>query len=279
MKYVAIDGGLGNQMFQYAFVEVLRSRGNKVKALQTNLKYEHKAGYELERVFGIKEEATIWTFLYNCKLKYIMRKLFHLSHKRYNGTHYRYQPDVLTVQGYSFYYGTWQCASYYEEIRKKLLLLFCFDPSKINYNTSKLLVKIRGLNTVSCHIRRGDYLSDTFKDSLGGCCNIEYYKRAIEYIQKKVDNPFFLFFSDDILWTRSNIKVKQAIYVDFNHDTDAWQDMYLMSKCNHNIIANSSFSWWGGYLNENKDKIVIAPKHWISFLEKDDVTPLNWVRM
>ena len=138
---------------------------------------------------------------------------------------------------------------------------------------------IINVNAVSVHIRRGDYLSEHFKDGFGSCCPIDYYLRSIRFIKKKTVNPLFVFFSDDMEWVKENIIEENAIYVDHNHEFDAWQDMYLMSQCKHNITANSSFSWWGAWLNVNPQKIVISPARWWATSENDDVVPDSWIRM
>lgn len=133
--------------------------------------------------------------------------------------------------------------------------------------------------TVSIHIRRGDYLSQQFSAGFGNCCPLAYYREAIHYMKTYLDDITFVLFSDDMDWVKMNLPLDNAIYVDHNHGVDSWQDMYLMSMCQHNIIANSTFSWWGAWLNDNTDKIVIAPKRWWSSIENDDVVPESWIRM
>lgn len=133
---------------------------------------------------------------------------------------------------------------------------------------------------MSIHIRRGDYL--TFSTIYGGICTIEYYKKAVSYLCSALNNPVFVVFSDDMDWVRNNIYFPEEAkvhFVDFNRGKDSWQDMNLMSKCMHNIIANSTFSWWGAWLNENPEKIVICPDRLTQRGDSPDIFPEEWIKM
>ena len=281
MKYVAFDGGLGNQMFQYAFMQALKFKGNNVRMFIPHKKWEHKTGFELSRVFGIKEQLSFWEFLYN-KVPYPFRKLFLLTHKTYNDVNFRFQSTALTSKDYDYFYGTWQSESYFVDIKEKIQEIFSFNSAMLSDYSLEVLKTIRSSYkvAVSVHVRRGDYLSAAFKEGFGSCCSLDYYKRAISSISDMLDcEILFVFFSDDMSWVKENIKVPNAIYVDGNYAENAWQDMYLMSQCNHNIIANSSFSWWAAWLNQNSEKKVFAPKRWWASLEDDDVVPESWIRL
>ncbi|HOV15035.1 MAG TPA: alpha-1,2-fucosyltransferase, partial [Spirochaetota bacterium] len=141
--------------------------------------------------------------------------------------------------------------------------------------------QIKNSNSVSIHVRRGDYVGNIKTLNFHGVCEIDYYIDAINSIKQKVQNPLFFIFSDDIEWCKNNIKDENSIFIDFERDD--YVDMYLMTVCKHNIIANSSFSYWAAYLNQNFDKIVIAPKKWF----KDDnqnkrtegLIPEKWIRI
>ena len=115
-------------------------------------------------------------------------------------------------------------------------------------------------------------------NGFAGVCTPEYYEKAIAYIATKISSIQFYVFTDDPEWVNANFEIENAIYVQHNTGSDSWQDMYLMSQCKHNIIANSSFSWWGAWLNSNPSKIVIAPTKWWRLFEKDDVVPDEWIR-
>ena len=113
----------------------------------------------------------------------------------------------------------------------------------------------------------------------GNICTLQYYKNAMQYMKKKVPDAKFYFFSNDSEWVRENLAGGDSVIVDCNHGKENYLDMYLMSQCSHNIIANSSFSWWGAWLNQNPDKIVISPKRWFSHLDASDAICEDWIRI
>lgn len=274
MRYVAIEGGLGNQMFQYAFILALRSRGYEVCPILTSKKWEHENGYELERVFGIKD-GTVWNTLYK---NFLFRIFFRLTHKRFSGKNFIFQPEALSSDC-KFYYGTWQSGKYFQDICEKVLNVFTFNNDLLSAYTLSVLSMIEESRvSVSLHVRRGDYLSEDFVDGFGKCCNLNYYQSAIQFVKCQMNAPLFVVFSDDMQWCKENITPPHVVYVDNNAGKDSWQDMFLMSRCTHNIVANSTFSWWGAYLNPNKNKVIIAPKHWWASMD-DDVVPDDWIRL
>ncbi|RYX82273.1 alpha-1,2-fucosyltransferase, partial [bacterium] len=183
------------------------------------------------------------------------RKLF----KEENPWHF--EPDLFHVSSNIYLDGYWQHYKYFEnispQILKELVVKEAYSPSiKIISNSI-----INDVNSVSIHIRRGDYLTDKEAFQLMGLMPINYYKTAINYIKQKLTNPNFYIFSDDLDWVKSNLKIDApTYYIDGGKD---YIDLELMSKCKHNIIANSSFSWWAAFLNNNSAKIVIAPNQWV----------------
>jgi hypothetical protein len=135
--------------------------------------------------------------------------------------------------------------------------------------------------SVSIHVRRGDYVNNPKVNEYHGSLQSDYYLKAIEVINNKVSDSKFYIFSDDIEWVRDNMFGDlNAVFVKTTSDEE---DMYLMSKCKHNIIANSSFSWWGAYLNSNESKLVVAPVQWFKNAEMNektlDLVPTNWYRV
>lgn len=131
-------------------------------------------------------------------------------------------------------------------------------------------------NSVSIHIRRGDFLSPQYYEKLGDIATKYYYYNAIEYITNKINDPIFFVFSDDIEWVKLNLQIKNAIYITWNTDKNSYKDMYLMTQCKANIIANSTFSYWGAYLNDN-NPVVCYPKKWINSSDVPDIFPYSWV--
>ena len=292
MNYVALTGGLGNQMFIYAF-KVSLSQNNTVALFRPYRKHSPQygnAGYQIEQIFNIVKERDKARLL-----------LFSIYYHIIRLAPRRVRPRLLQLAGYKelrvqdnfVYYdgiinnhfdktlfrGTWQSEKYFINVSDTIRRTFTFNQRLINEKTRALWEKIQQMpNPVSIHVRRNDYLSSQYIAGFGGICTTDYYQNAVEYIESQLDDPSFIVFSDDIEWCRNNMDLFNAIYVDWNAQNESWQDMFLMSKCKHNIIANSSFSWWGAYLNPFDGKIVIAPKVWWNGIE-DDVVPNNWIRL
>jgi len=278
MKYIEVCGGLGNQMFQYAYYLLIKDKFKDARLFISSPEWEHSGGFELTRVFGINHIPSFWEKTYHTGR--VCRKLFSLTHKRYQGRNFKVQTSDLNPDAkFKYFYGTWQSEQYFinpECIRKS----FQFKEQLLNSQTKATAKCLGGVKvTVSIHIRRGDYLSQQFSAGFGNCCPLAYYRESIHYMKTHLDDITFVLFSDDMDWVKENLPLDNAIYVDHNHGADSWQDMYLMSMCQHNIIANSTFSWWGAWLNDNTDKIVIAPKRWWSSIENDDVVPESWIRL
>jgi hypothetical protein len=144
---------------------------------------------------------------------------------------------------------------------------------------AELAVQIGQVNAVSLHVRRGDYAKNPKTTATHGLCSLDYYQAAIQYISDQVEQPYFFIFSDDIAWVKKQLKMNfPCRYVDHNHGVESYNDMHLMSICRHCIIANSSFSWWGAWLNPYKDKIVVAPQRWFANDNNvKDLFPPEWV--
>jgi hypothetical protein len=149
----------------------------------------------------------------------------------------------------------------------------------INKEFSEL---IKSSNSISVHIRRWDYVATAKSNDFHWSCSVWYYMNSIEYFKDKITDPTYFFFSDDIEWVKSNIWIlTNAYYIDNNSWNSSWEDMRLMSLCKHNIIANSSFSWWWAWLNRNPKKIVLGPKKWFNNnnLNTEDILPDNWIKL
>lgn len=278
MKVVNIMGGLGNQMFQYAFSRVINADALDISWFEEskNNPAVTPRNYELDlfkcnpniltpkQSKQLKNNKLLKIFGIKTGLKIIEEKPENI-----------YNPQMLEYKS-GLFVGYFQCAQYYDNIRKDLLADFILK-NEPNEKNSEILNLISSTNSVSLHVRRGDYvkLQDFF-----GLCDLDYYKSAINFIADKVENPHFFLFSDDVDWVKENLKIDfPYTIVDFNHGKDSVWDMMLMKNCKHNIIANSSFSWWGAWLNENPDKIVIAPKQWFADGTKTDIVPDNWQRI
>ena len=296
MKYVALTGGLGNKMFIYAFCVGLRQRGEKtvlfVPRNKNSKGYGHQ-GYELDKLFGI-QEFDGWKFRIQttCLKQYsnfirLFPARFKVSLFKCVGVevvkvpeNFIFYPSVFEfIHKHQLFMGTWQSEQFFDGATSLVRQSFQFKQTLLSSLTVELSKSVQSQNSVSVHIRRGDYLSDQYVTGFDGICTPEYYAKAIELIRSKQEKTVFYIFTDDKDWVTENFRLDNAVYVLHNTGIDSWQDMYLMSQCKHNIIANSSFSWWGAWLNTNSNKMVIAPKKWWRLFEKDDVVPDNWVRI
>ncbi|WP_339658672.1 alpha-1,2-fucosyltransferase [uncultured Polaribacter sp.] len=267
MIIVRILGGLGNQMFQYAYAKALEQNGYDVKIdISKFKKYKLHGGYHLDKFnIDLSTPSFISTFLSVSKIK-----------KNVKEKNLLFDENLLKLTGNEFIKGYFQTEKYFTGIRAILLDQFTLIQS-ISKETNTVAKNIlSSKNSCSLHIRRGDYVSDKKANSVHGTCDLNYYKNAIQLINDTHQNITFFVFSDDISWTKENLHIENAIYVD--NKTIPHEDMYLMSLCKHNITANSSFSWWGAWLNKNDNKTVIAPKNW--FVNKEnEVACDNWIKL
>ncbi len=194
-----------------------------------------------------------------------------------------FAPSFLEAKPPVYLDGFFQSEKYFEHIRIELLHEFSF-PALDKDNLDQLQNIRAQSNAVSLHIRRGDYLKPHILQQ-HGILPLSYYKKAIEILQGVIGRAYYFIFSDDAEWCKNNFSFLEGQYttVHGNEGTYAWKDMCLMSNCKHHIIANSSFSWWGAWLNPSPDKVVVAPKQWFADEErnKESVTiiPEKWIRL
>lgn len=269
VRKVLINGGLGNQMFQYAFYLSLKAKGIDCCLDNTLFNYaKTHQGYELERVFGISETARRQSPLHN----FIVRILYKYKPQRivFCDKPYRYCMDAYITKC-RYYSGCWIHPSYFVGIEDKVKEVFHFQ--NIDEKNKHFAKEIAGFESVSLHIRRGDYLSNP----IYAVCNEDYHRKAINWINDRLEKPIFIVFSDDVEWCKEYLKQFSIEFqmVDWNKGRDSYKDMFLMSQCKHNIIANSTFSWWGAWLNANMNKVVVAPTLWTTEDKMDFKLP-NW---
>lgn len=294
MIIVQLMGGLGNQMFQYAFGRALCER------LQSKIKYDltffsdqnpesdiSLRDFELE-IFNLKvSRATLYEInhfksysrnpvirkLYKIKRRYISSGEFFLENgNTFNGD--------ITGKGDNVYYsGYWHSYKYFDNIRQILINEFTLK-DKVQINTS-VSERIKSSNSIGVHFRRGDYLSKSVSEVLVTTSH-SYYQKAFDLIYQQVPDPHFFVFSDEPEWIKKNLNLNKPFeIISGNQGKNSYKDLILMSQCKHNIIANSSFSWWGAWLNQNKDKIVIAPEQWYKDpdCKTNDLLPNSWIKI
>lgn len=289
MKIVNILGGLGNQMFEYAMYLALKKYHPDERVLcctRCFRGYGLHNGLEINRIFGVEiVESSLWQLcrlaypFLNYKMWQVMLHFFPQRKSMTSGTtQVVFNYSEVTRADSVFYDGYWQNEGFFKYIREDVLASFSF-PSFSDERNIKLAEKLSDRKSVSIHIRRGDYL----KDPIWYVCTPEYYKRALDYIKSKDNVDFLCIFSDDIQWCKENLKEMAGYidiaFVDWNKGQQSFRDMQLMTYCKHNIIANSSFSWWGAWLGQRKNKIVVSPKVWCNKPVVNDPICESWIRI
>lgn len=272
-----VIGGLGNQMFQYAAGRSLSLKNNTRLALDVAAfeGYGLHQGFELNRVFSapiaLASDADRQDMLGWRRSPVVRRLLAKLPLAMPAGEHFVQEPHFHYWPGFeqlgpnSYLAGYWQSEKYFSDFSVQIRMDFTFRATLVGKN-AELAQVISASQAVSLHVRRGDYVSNPKTNSVHGVCGLDYYHAAIEYIREIIDAPHIYIFSDDIEWARSHLRVDLPCdYVGHNSGTESHIDMWLMSLCKHNIIANSSFSWWGAWLNAHPKKIVIAPRQWFAY--------------
>jgi hypothetical protein len=275
MKIVKILGGLGNQMSQYAlFLSLKEHFSNERILVDTSFfkDYSLHNGLELGRVFKVPLPQARFLDLLKVTYPLYYYKLWQLS-KFFlpprsktcrESMNMEFDDTVLTKAGDRYFDGYWQGEFYFKDNKEVIRNTFKFIDS-LDIKNARIVDKLNTSDSISIHIRRGDYLK---YEMYRGICDLDYYVRAITYIKKRIESPFFCIFSNDINWCKENLYPlllgNSLLFVDWNSGENSYKDMQLMSVCKHNIIANSSFSWWGAWLNSNSNKIVIAPSKWLN---------------
>ena len=211
-------------------------------------------------------------------VNYAIRKVVPLSFKIGKFTYVKedelaFLPEAVSVKNNEIYYdGYWHSDNYFKKYRKDLISQFVFTNDRID-EAYKGMCKDQDEETVAIHIRRGDYITQNNPNARG----VEYYQEAIKAISTIVKKTRFCFFSDDLEWVKENFSnVKNVVFANENRLLDDIEEFELMSKCHHQIISNSSFSWWAAWLNQNTQKTVIVPKEWKN---KRDMMLDEWIKI
>jgi len=269
MIKVILSGGLGNQMFQYAAGKALSLRLNT--QVSVDLYKLEKKSNAIRRNYQLNIFETLilltsdrfhkiivksYKFTNNrigkCLLK-MMNVLSDYELSDYLDSVYKMSPETTLI-------GYFQNESYFKDFEFEIRKMYTFKPIPDERN-KYVLELVQAVNSVSLHVRRGDYVNT---DTNLVVLDTDYYRKAISYISERVDKPYIFIFSDDMDWVRENLDLQglHHMYIDYNKGDNSYLDMQLMSQCKHNIIANSSFSWWGAWLNAYTDKIVTVPSRW-----------------
>lgn len=282
MHIVKFQGGLGNQMFQYALYRKFQNMGYDTYADLYYYKQSKHAPRSLQlSVFGIDlreaDRADVLRMSGNEDRWIDVVWLKHVGKRSY----YRekgisYKEEIWKKTG-GYFHGFWQSEKYFSDIEDILRDEFVFiDTVRTDSMNSPMKIRIeKDKKAVSVHVRRGDYLENSM---YGGICTEEYYKKAIEYIKERVEGAAFYLFSNDMAYVRDKFQGEEFVYVENNSEDKGYMDLYLMSLCKHHIIANSSFSWWGAWLNSSPFKVVVAPSKWLNNESTRDIVPDTWIK-
>lgn len=293
MIIIQLQGGLGNQMFQYAIASILAKKHN-TKVL-TDKRYFKRAEetpgftprkFELaifDNHYTMASDSDILSFHHLSNINKLKRKLGLRYPIIYEEPSFDFQTAALSIKSPVYLKGYFQSYKYligHEDFIRKL---FSFPVDKLDLINEELLITIKSSNTIAIHIRRGDYVSDKITAEYHGSCSLDYYLEAIKLVTSTNKDFTLVFFSDDSDWVEEQFKdlPYSKIFVHHNMEENSWKDMLLMSSCTHNIIANSSFSWWAAWLNTSPEKTVIAPKEWFKTkdLNTQTLLPEEWMKL
>jgi len=278
-------GGLGNQMFQYCLYRAMECQGIPVNiddSYYSKVTSNSPFAYHLD-IFGITfnkiEDNSLPAYISNnANVIHKLIKWIGIPSRIYfekkNGV---YDPNVFATHRYKYIEGYWQSEKYFINIQNVIRQEFKYNGE---WSKGNLAYKhdINNAESVSIHIRRGDYLK--FSREYGGCCDLSYYLSAIQYMKDHLTNPIFYFFTNDINWCRQQFShIKCSVFINGNNGINSYMDMILMSHCKHHIIANSTFSWWGAWLGKKSDSITIAPKIWMNTSSTDDIWCKDWIKL
>lgn len=280
---IKIIGGLGNQMFQYASAYAFSKELNKdlIVDISDAIKY---------KVHPLRLTKLSCSSRYQKKSLYIEKYIYNVIDYRIKKLIFPYcyieknlcfNSKILDEIGNKKLVGYFQCSKYFEKYRNELLLEFKPKAEYSEYQ-KRILEEIKRGNNCSLHIRRGDYITNLNANSVHGTCDEKYFVDALKYLKEQNilnETSKIFIFSDDIKWCQENINMPyQSVFVQ-GDNICAELDMWLMSSCENNIISNSTFSWWAGWINNNSNKVVIAPKVWFKNGMENDIIPDEWIKL
>ncbi len=294
---VSLYGGLGNQLFQFATALSLAKKNHARVFLDLSwFDKDHLSAGETPRAYALG----VYDLGCNVLIKNNRRKASHKQLTRYIDTvvrrvkkyinlgipHFheksmKFHPNLIQSELPIWLDGYWQSYKYFEDIKPALREMIAFSRN-MNSTMQAIYKDILVKDAICIHVRRGDYVTNPSAAQFHGLCDLSYYYSGINLVIKNLLNPHAFIFSDDPLWVRSNFKLQiPSTIVDINGSDEAHQDLWLMAACKHFIIANSSLSWWGAWLSDQSDKIVVAPNQWFlnCQMSTEDLIPDQWIRI
>ncbi|BBV40288.1 alpha-1,2-fucosyltransferase [Citrobacter portucalensis] len=281
---VKIIGGLGNQMFQYATAYAIarRTKQELLVDISDAINYKTHPLRITELSCSAKFETISPVFekyVFSPRIPFCIRQL--LFSNIYIEKDLSFDPEIDKKSIDKKIVGYFQCEKYFLEFREEILKEFKPKASFSEYQ-KEVMNCIKSNHSCSIHIRRGDYVSSQIANDTHGTCDKRYFSQAIDYLKSKeaiTSDTVLFIFSDDIEWCKENISYSHKTYFVHGDPVRVELDLWLMSLCDNNIISNSSFSWWGAWLNENENKTVVAPKSWFKKDIKNNIVPDAWVKL
>ncbi len=268
MIVIRLRGGLGNQLFQYAAgTSLALHHGVPLKLdtyYYTHHPYRTLALSHFQVTYESASEAEIADFVGKSRLERFFHKQtnYRYCRRAFGQPYYHYDPSFYQLPNHQYLSGYWQSERYFQPHASVVRQHFVprTPPSEKN---ARLIDNMKRSESVSLHVRHGDYAVASSASHFFAVLDESYYRAAIRWVQARVTSPQFFIFSDNIAWCRRTFTdVPAAVFVDHNQGEDSYWDLWLMAQCRHHIIANSSFSWWGAWLDAREDKLVVAPRQW-----------------
>jgi hypothetical protein len=266
MKILLFGGGLGNQIFEYAFYLYLKEKfpNEKIYGIYNRFWLNEHNGLEIDKVFNVNLPVSSSRAFFMTTLFFLLKKI------RPKTKFCNLNPNDDNLHSI-FFFAFKPNKKYYS----KQISWLSFKDIFLNEKNAAILKMIKTTESVAVHVRRGDYLNSKHYNIYGNICSYTYYEAAFGIIKTKFKNPVFFVFSDDIDWAKDKFKEEKIYYISWNQRQNSYIDMYLMSNCRANIIANSTFSYWSAYINKNLP-IVIYPSRWTT-THCYDIFPDTWI--
>ncbi|MBA3665079.1 MAG: alpha-1,2-fucosyltransferase [Bacteroidetes bacterium] len=288
MIIVTLKGGLGNQLFQYAAGRALAIQRGEELLLDLSFLSKDPHGAYTRRQFELDQikfkarvasDEELRRFGKTTVVSRVLNKFKLTSHYVFNENGYAYIPGFNRLPNNVLLNGYWQSEKYFKSVRGTLLKEIAPNFEFTDAGRS-IKNQIDSVNSVSIHVRRGDFITLKNAHEFHGGCDMTYYSKAIEKINSLTNDPVFFIFSDDISWCKSRFSfIHNAHFIENEPAKKSAQDLFLMSYCKHNIIANSSYSWWAAWLNSNPNHKVLMPSSWYKEIKSDtiDIVSENWI--
>lgn len=278
---ITTAGGLGNQMLNYTLWHYLRYHKKENAILYPVQKHlQDHNGYELNNIFKNTEKPARSSKLIDLyiSLCVLINKIGSFVGKKIHSKRLDNLSTKLPIAVVNF--PCWERYNFIKDIQGEIVNIFSFTEDN-NTRNSETIHTMKSTESVSIHIRRGDYQNNVhWRMILGDICDLSYYQQAIEKVSELINTPSYFVFSDDIDWAKENLKLPQATYIDWNTKSNSYRDIQLMANCKINIIANSTFSLMGAWLNTNNNYQCIAPKKWRNYYHDttyQSYLPLSWI--